>query len=103
MPKLVTHTFPLMDGGLVPADYAQLQPFIRNWFENVAAEYGDHLLASHGRRVLALWLAGSRAGYRARHALHGLLAVARRNSLGVGPAAGHADPVAAATPGRRRH
>src|SRR5437762_99813 len=34
---LVYNTFPLMDGGLVPAGYAELQPFVRNWFENVAA------------------------------------------------------------------
>src|ERR1700676_5567002 len=27
--------FPLMDGSFVPAGYAQLQPFICNWFENV--------------------------------------------------------------------
>ena len=34
---LTYNTFPLMDGTFVPTGYAQLHPFIRNWFENVAA------------------------------------------------------------------
>ena len=29
---LVYNTFPLMGGSLVPADYTQLEPFVRNWF-----------------------------------------------------------------------
>jgi cytochrome c oxidase assembly protein subunit 15 len=85
---LVYNTFPLMDGGLVPADYAQLQPFIRNWFENVAAVQFDHrlLATTTAAAVLALWLAGSRAGLPrpTRLAMHGLLAVAALQfALGV--------------------
>jgi cytochrome c oxidase assembly protein subunit 15 len=85
---LVYNTFPLMDGGLVPPEYAQLQPFVRNWFENVAAVQFDHrlLAMTTAASVLALWLAGSRAGLprSARLALHGLLAVAALQfALGV--------------------
>jgi cytochrome c oxidase assembly protein subunit 15 len=85
---LVYNTFPLMDGELVPPDYAQLQPFIRNWFENVAAVQFDHrlLAMTTAAAILALWLAGSRAGLPrpARLAMHGLLAVAALQfALGV--------------------
>ena len=38
------NTFPLMDGQLVPADYARLTPFVRNITENVAAVQFDHRL-----------------------------------------------------------
>jgi cytochrome c oxidase assembly protein subunit 15 len=38
------NTFPLMDGRLVPADYASLQPFARNLTENIAAVQFDHRL-----------------------------------------------------------
>ncbi|HTW72247.1 MAG TPA: COX15/CtaA family protein [Acetobacteraceae bacterium] len=38
------NTFPLMDGQLVPADYARLTPFIRNFTENIAAVQFDHRL-----------------------------------------------------------
>ncbi len=41
------NTFPLMDGRLVPAGYAALQPWVRNLFENIPAVQFDHrLLAS---------------------------------------------------------
>jgi heme a synthase len=36
------NTFPLMDGSLVPPDYAQLEPFPRNLTENIAAVQFDH-------------------------------------------------------------
>ena len=39
---LTYNTFPLMDGQLVPPDYAQLTPFVRNLTENVAAVQFDH-------------------------------------------------------------
>ena len=39
---LTYNSFPLMDGRLVPAGYAQLQPLWRNWFENIAAVQFDH-------------------------------------------------------------
>src|SRR5205085_12011058 len=77
---LVYNTFPLMDGSLVPTGYAELQPFARNWFENVAAVQFDHrlLAMTTAAAVLALWLAGSQAVLPrpARLAVHGLLAVA---------------------------
>ena len=38
------NTFPLMDGRLVPASYARLTPFIRNFTENIAAVQFDHRL-----------------------------------------------------------
>jgi heme a synthase len=38
------NTFPLMDGTLVPADYARLQPVWRNLMENIAAVQFDHRL-----------------------------------------------------------
>ena len=36
------NSFPLMDGRLVPDGYWQLQPFWRNWFENIAAVQFNH-------------------------------------------------------------
>jgi cytochrome c oxidase assembly protein subunit 15 len=75
---LTYNTFPLMDGSFVPAGYAQLEPFIRNWFENVAAVQFDHrlLAMTTAAGVLALWLAGWRTALPppARLALHALLA-----------------------------
>ncbi|HEV2188984.1 MAG TPA: COX15/CtaA family protein, partial [Stellaceae bacterium] len=76
---LTYNTFPLMDGSFVPAGYAQLEPFIRNWFENVAAAQFDHrvLAMTTVASVLALWLAGRRASLPApvKWALHALLAI----------------------------
>jgi len=86
---LTYNTFPLMDGSFVPSGYGQLQPFIRNWFENVAAVQFDHrlLAMATAAAVLALWLAGWRAALprRARLALHALLAAATLQfALGLG-------------------
>ncbi|MBL8807921.1 MAG: COX15/CtaA family protein [Rhodospirillales bacterium] len=39
---LVSDTFPLMDGRLVPAGYADIEPFWRNLFENHAAVQFNH-------------------------------------------------------------
>ncbi|HEX5455324.1 MAG TPA: COX15/CtaA family protein [Stellaceae bacterium] len=85
---LVYNTFPLMDGSFVPAGYAQLHPFVRNWFENVAAVQFDHriLAMTTASAVLLLWAFGRRAGLPrpARLALHALLAVvALQFSLGL--------------------
>ena len=41
---LIYNTFPLMDGRLVPAGYADLHPFVRNMAENIAAVQFDHRL-----------------------------------------------------------
>ena len=77
---LAYNTFPLMDGSFVPVGYAQLEPFIRNWFENVAAVQFDHrlLAMTTAAAVLALWSAGWRSALPrpARLALHALLAAA---------------------------
>jgi cytochrome c oxidase assembly protein subunit 15 len=77
---LIYNTFPLMGGRLLPAGYAQLQPFIRNWFENAAAVQFDHrvLAMTTVGSVIVLWLAGWRAALpsSAKWALHALLAVA---------------------------
>ena len=39
---LIYNSFPLMDGRLVPDGYGQLQPFWRNWLENIAAVQFNH-------------------------------------------------------------
>lgn len=41
---LTYNTFPLMDGQLIPAGYAELRPFILNLTENVAAVQFNHRL-----------------------------------------------------------
>lgn len=38
------NTFPLMDGHIVPATYATMEPFLRNLTENIAAVQFDHRL-----------------------------------------------------------
>jgi cytochrome c oxidase assembly protein subunit 15 len=77
---LTYNTFPLMDGRLVPAGYAQLQPLWVNWFENIATIQFDHraLAAVTVTAVFLLWAAGLRSNLPipARKALHALLAVA---------------------------
>jgi cytochrome c oxidase assembly protein subunit 15 len=77
---LTYNTFPLIGGRLVPAGYAQLQPFWLNWFENIAAVQFDHrvLAVTTLSAVFLLWSAGLRANLpiSARRALHALLAVA---------------------------
>ncbi len=85
---LTYNTFPLMDGSLVPAGYAQLQPFVRNWFENIAAVQFDHrlLAMTSFAAVLLLWLTGRHASLPrpACLALHALLAAAALQfTLGV--------------------
>ncbi len=85
---LIYNTFPLMDGSFLPAGYAQLHPFWRNWFENVAAVQFDHRLLAEttAATVLLLWALGRRAALPrpARLALHALsLAVLLQFTLGV--------------------
>ncbi|MEX1306420.1 MAG: COX15/CtaA family protein [Rhodovibrionaceae bacterium] len=41
---LTYNSFPLMDGRLIPKGYAQLEPFLMNWFENIAAVQFNHRL-----------------------------------------------------------
>jgi cytochrome c oxidase assembly protein subunit 15 len=61
---LAYNTFPLMDGRLVPAGYAPLQPLWLNWFETVAAVQFNHRLLAMTTfaAVLALWAAAWRSG-----------------------------------------
>ena len=73
------NTFPLMDGRLAPAAYAELTPLWRNWFENVAAVQFDHrvLAITTAAAVVLLVLAGlpSRLPAASRAALWALLAI----------------------------
>jgi heme a synthase len=85
---LIYNTFPLMDGRLVPAGYAQLHPFFRNWFENIAAIQFDHRLLA--MTTFAIVMALAAAGRHsvlprsARVALNALFAaVALQVALGV--------------------
>ncbi len=89
---LVYNSFPLMDGRLFPAGYADLQPFVRNLTENVIAVQFDHRLLATLTALTALataaaWLVpGVRARLpgAARIALPCLAAaVATQYTLGV--------------------
>ena len=85
---LVYNTFPLMGGSFVPGEYTELTPFVRNWFENVAAVQFDHriLAMTTAASIVVLWLVAHRATLprAARIALHALLAaVALQFSLGL--------------------
>ena len=77
---LTYNTFPLMDGRLVPAGYAQLHPFWLNWFENVAAVQFDHrvLALATFAAICLLWAGGLQSNLPkpARTALQTLLAIA---------------------------
>jgi heme a synthase len=77
---LTYNTFPLMDGHLIPAGYAQLHPFVRNWFENIPAIQFDHRLLAETTFlfVLVLWAVGLRRPLpgRARAALWALFGAA---------------------------
>lgn len=55
---LTYNTFPLMDGRLLPAGYAALQPWWLNWFETIAAiQFNHRLLATTTvLAALLLWL-----------------------------------------------
>jgi heme a synthase len=53
---LIYNTFPLMGGRFVPADYSQLEPFVRNWFENVTAIQFDHRLLAETTFVVVIGL-----------------------------------------------
>jgi cytochrome c oxidase assembly protein subunit 15 len=79
---LTYNTFPLMDGRLVPAGYAELSPFPRNLIENIAAVQFDHRLLA----TLTLLVATATAivGRRSGPAFAALaLAVIAQYGLGV--------------------
>lgn len=74
---LAYNTFPLMDGRLVPREMFELEPWVRNFFENVPTVQFDHrlLAVAASLAVPALWLRGRRLGLpaRTRAVLHLLL------------------------------
>jgi cytochrome c oxidase assembly protein subunit 15 len=85
---LAYNTFPLMDGRVVPAGYDELHPFIRNWFENIAAVQFDHraLAVTTAGAVLLLWGASRRAALPspARLAVQGVfVAATAQAALGI--------------------
>ncbi len=71
---LAYNSFPLMDGRFVPADIFRLEPWWRNFFENLPLVQLDHRLLALLTvfATLALWLAGLRAalGVGARRAFN---------------------------------
>ena len=105
---LIYNTFPLMGGSLVAGGYAQLHPFIRNWFENIAAIQFDHrvLAMTTAAAVLLLWAAGLRAPPADAGPRRALGAPRRRRAAGrarhLDLAAGRADPARRRASGRRR-
>lgn len=84
---MIDNTFPLMGGRLIPEDYAALQPFVRNWTENLAAVQFDHRLLATLTATLVIgtviygWRRSSAAGRRALLALGGLVGL--QYALGV--------------------
>ena len=60
---LAYNSFPLMDGRFVPADIFRLEPWWRNFFENLPLVQLDHRLLALLAVIatLTLWLAGLRA------------------------------------------
>ena len=82
---LAYNTFPLMEGRLVPAGYAELHPFVRNLTENIAAVQFDHRLLATLTALVSL--AVVRAGWPVA-ALRGRLvalgiAITGQYSLGI--------------------
>jgi len=85
---LTYNTFPLMDGRVIPAGYDLLRPFVRNWFENIAAIQFDHrvLAETTFAFVMALCVAALRSPppRRSRIALGALFAaVLLQVTLGI--------------------
>ena len=66
------NTFPLMDGRLVPEGYARLEPFLRNFAENIAAVQFNHRMLATLTLVLALASLVAGWGCAARPVLLGL-------------------------------
>ena len=86
---LIYNSFPLMGDGLVPPDYAALQPFARNLTENLAAVQFDHRLlatATAGLVLATAWI-GLRSAVprtvRRAAAVMGI-AVLAQYALGIG-------------------
>ncbi len=60
---LIYNSYPLMDGDLVPAGYAEVAPWIANWGESVTAVQFNHRLLAHVTFLacLALWIYARRS------------------------------------------
>jgi cytochrome c oxidase assembly protein subunit 15 len=85
---LIYNTFPWMGDGLVPPDYAALQPFARNLTENIPAVQFDHRLWAPATAIVVAAVAwvGTRNGQPRGVRLAALcmgLAVAAQYCLGV--------------------
>jgi cytochrome c oxidase assembly protein subunit 15 len=84
---LTYNTFPLMDGRLVPAGYAELHPFLRNLTENIPAVQFDHRLLGTLTAAVVLTTVAWGAGFARAPARGALLAlgaaVAAQYALGV--------------------
>src|SRR4051794_16437550 len=82
---LIFNTFPLMDGRLVPDGYTDLQPFLRNLTENVAAVQFDHRLLATLSLLLvsALVVLGLRGALPLALALGLLMTILLQYALGV--------------------
>ncbi|HXF55177.1 MAG TPA: COX15/CtaA family protein [Hyphomicrobiaceae bacterium] len=85
---LTYNTWPLMDGGLVPAGVLALEPWYLNLFENVATVQFNHRVAAYVVVLAALWqaiaLSRARADARLRASAWMLLAaVVAQAALGV--------------------
>lgn len=101
---LVYDSFPLMDGRLVPAGYADLHPFLRNMTENVAAVQFDHRLLATITAVTVLALAAYGFAARSRLPREALVALAclafvvvTQYALGIGTLLSHVEiPLAVA-------
>jgi heme a synthase len=87
---LIYNTFPLMDGRLIPEDYAAISPLVLNLFENAAAVQFNHRVLATGTVLLvfALWIWSRQLSLAqgARHALSSTLVMALVQ-LGLGIAA----------------
>jgi cytochrome c oxidase assembly protein subunit 15 len=84
----IYNTFPLMAGGLAPAEYWSLAPWYLNWFENPAAAQFNHRLLAETTWIVVtlLWQHGVRLGLPrgTRLALHALFAAATlQAALGI--------------------
>lgn len=84
----VYNTFPLMNGALIPPDYATVAPWYLNPFESLAAAQFDHRVLAEltwlGAMALWLWSLRLDLGSRLRGALHGLAGMATiQAALGI--------------------
>jgi cytochrome c oxidase assembly protein subunit 15 len=83
----IYNTFPLMNGSLVPPDYASVSPWYLNPFESLAAAQFDHRILAEltWLSAIGLWLWSLRLGLarEVRVALHALAAIATLQ-LGLG-------------------